>query len=140
MAKFLKSFFTPDKRKTSRMEGEGEEVNDFTPPMDGRRNLSISRSGRMRQAHKKRHSLSMELYGEKNQPTEKPKSVEYHVNKSEATLQQNKRSSTEQEVNKEVKEHAEKNVKEDKRRNSVDMIKTPEEEIESAFEVIDKVL
>lgn len=63
MAKFIKSIFHPSERRKSRYE-EGEEDKAVAPPLDGRRKLSISRSGRMRQANKKRHSLSLELYNQ----------------------------------------------------------------------------
>lgn len=66
MAKFLKSLFqtTPDKRKISQYGTEHEALGDVTPPMGGRRKLSISRSGRMKQTNRKRHSISLDLYGE----------------------------------------------------------------------------
>ncbi|KAH9643178.1 hypothetical protein HF086_010630 [Spodoptera exigua] len=56
---------------------------EVSPPQAGtRRQLSISRSGRMRQANKKRHSLTLELYGESIQidAIEKTTTREYHVN------------------------------------------------------------
>lgn len=62
MAKFLKSIFQPtDVRRTVSYEGSSEE--DREPPLDGRRKLSISRSGRMKQAQKKRLSLTLDIYG-----------------------------------------------------------------------------
>lgn len=66
MAKFLKSIFNPaEKRKVSQYETEGgDEKTENSLPMDDRRKLSISRSGRMKQANKKRHSLSLDLYGD----------------------------------------------------------------------------
>lgn len=65
MAKFLKSIFNPaEKRKVPRHDDATEDDKVEEPPMDGRRKLSISRSGRMKQANRKRHSLSLDLYGE----------------------------------------------------------------------------
>ncbi|XP_072934732.1 uncharacterized protein [Epargyreus clarus] len=119
MAKFIKSIFnTTERRKNSRYE-EPEEDKDFTPPLDGRRKLSISRSGRMRQANRKRNSLSLELYGENLQSVEK-KNVEYHVNAptNQTTFTESKKT-------------------EAVRRSSADQT-SPEEEIDLAFEIIDK--
>lgn len=62
MAKFIKSFFhTSDKKRSSRGLVLDEDV---PPPLDDRRKLSISRSGRMKQANKKRRSLCLDLYGD----------------------------------------------------------------------------
>lgn len=61
MAKFIKSIFTPEKRRNiydDELEGEGE-----TPPLDERRKLSMSRSGRLKQSYKRRQQLSVEVYG-----------------------------------------------------------------------------
>ncbi|CAH2059364.1 unnamed protein product, partial [Iphiclides podalirius] len=120
MAKFIKSLFqnTPDKRKPSQYGGEHEDLSDITPPMGGRRKLSISRSGRMKQTNRKRHSISLDIYGENLQSTEKPKSVEYHVNAPGKQTDLNK-------------------VDKQQRRHSSE-VKTPEEEIDIAFNIIDK--
>lgn len=59
---FLKSIFTPEKKKDSTLDEE--DKNDFTPPFDERRKLSISRSGKMKQANKLRNALSSDLYGQ----------------------------------------------------------------------------
>lgn len=64
MAKFIKSIFHTSERRKSRYEEGEEDRNNVVPPMDGRRKLSISRSGRMRQANRKRNSLSLELYNQ----------------------------------------------------------------------------
>lgn len=65
MAKFLKSIFnTSERRKLPRHECEAEDDKTDSPPLDERRKLSISRSGRLKQANKKRHSLSLDLYGD----------------------------------------------------------------------------
>ncbi|VVC87891.1 unnamed protein product [Leptidea sinapis] len=111
MAKFIKSIFSTGERRKSRYE-DGKD-DDNAPHMDLRRKLSISRSGRMKQANKKRQSLCLDLYGKKIQSCEK-KSTE-SLNTS-----QNR------------KEH---NIDNDRRR-STDL--TPEEEIDSAFEIIHK--
>ncbi|XP_059050637.1 uncharacterized protein LOC131845572 isoform X2 [Achroia grisella] len=80
MAKFIKSLFnTSDTKKSDLYDGTPSE--DSTP-QDIRRTYSISRSGRMKQYNKKRHTLSMELYGENYQQADKSRSVEYHVNNS----------------------------------------------------------
>ncbi|XP_013138024.1 PREDICTED: uncharacterized protein LOC106102948 [Papilio polytes] len=120
MAKFIKSFFqTPsDKRRNSQY---GEEDGTLTPPLGGRRKLSISRSGRMKQSNKKRHSISLDLYGENLQSSEKIKTVEYHVNAP---------------VNQSVKNDLKHDDKVE-RRHSME-VRTPEEEIDIAFNVIDK--
>ncbi|XP_045526460.1 uncharacterized protein LOC123715480 [Pieris brassicae] len=98
MAKIIKSIFNTSERRKSRFEDKEEDV----PSPDLRRKLSISRSGRMRQANKKRQSLSLEVYGQEHQ--DKQKTVDQ---KSET-----------------------------KRRQSTEL--SPEEEIDSAFEIIDK--
>ncbi|KPJ19162.1 hypothetical protein RR48_05472 [Papilio machaon] len=120
MAKFIKSFFqTPsDKRRNSQYGNE--EDGTLTPPLGGRRKLSISRSGRMKQSNKKRHSISLDLYGENLQSTEKTKTVEYHVNTP---------------VNQSVKNDL-KHEDKTQRRHSME-VRTPEEEIDIAFNVID---
>lgn len=69
MAKLLKSIFNTAERRKAPQEGEEEDEKHVTPPMDSRRQLSISRSGRLRQANKKRHSLTLELYGDVSIPT-----------------------------------------------------------------------
>lgn len=65
MAKFIKSiFYTNDRRKNSKHEEGDEEKVTNALPLDGRRKLSISRSGRMKHSNRKRHSLSLELYNQ----------------------------------------------------------------------------
>lgn len=60
----LMSFFQPtEKRKPAKYEEESEDRSE-TPPPDERRKWSISRSGRMKQANKKRHNVTIDLYGE----------------------------------------------------------------------------
>lgn len=60
----LMSFFQPtEKRKPAKFEEESEDRSE-TPPPDERRKWSISRSGRMKQANKKRHNVTIDLYGE----------------------------------------------------------------------------
>ncbi|CAK1594556.1 unnamed protein product [Parnassius mnemosyne] len=126
MAKYIKSFFqtAPDKRKNSQSGTENDgDVSDLTPHLSGRRKLSISRSGRMKQTNKKRHSISLEIYGANLQCTEKPKTVEYHVNAP---------------VNQTVKTTDLNNEDKLQRRHSTD-VRTPEEEIDIAFNIIDKI-
>ncbi|CAG4978827.1 unnamed protein product [Colias eurytheme] len=109
MAKIIKSLFnSSERRKLSRFEEKDEE--NSIPPQDFRRKLSISRSGRMRQANKKRQSLSLDVYGQE------------HADKIKAENASNK-------------EHQGK--PESKRRHSTDVI-NPDEEIDNAFEIIDK--
>ncbi|KAJ2937136.1 hypothetical protein O0L34_g19498 [Tuta absoluta] len=133
MAKFLKSFFTTEKRKPSSEEDGSGDREDFTPPLDGRRKLSISRSGKMKQANKKRYELSPDLYGTETIKYEKPKNTEYHVNKVieiDSSRQPSlDRYSRDEKINKQKEDSV------NDRRGE----KTPEEEIESAFEIIDKV-
>ncbi|XP_038219747.1 uncharacterized protein LOC119838007 [Zerene cesonia] len=109
MAKIIKSLFnSTERRKLSRFEEKDEE--NSIPPQDFRRKLSISRSGRMRQANKKRQSLSLDVYGQDN--TDKTKA--------------------------EIAGSKEKQGKpESKRRHSTDVLNT-DEEIDNAFEIIDK--
>ncbi|CAK1541045.1 unnamed protein product [Leptosia nina] len=102
MAKIIKSLFTTSERRKSRLEDKEED----NPPQDLRRKLSISRSGRMRQANKKRQVLSLDVYGQEIQNSDKQKQVD-------------------------LKDNAEV-----KRRQSTEL--SPEEEIDSAFEIIDK--
>ncbi|CAG5013879.1 unnamed protein product [Parnassius apollo] len=123
MAKFIKSFFqtAPDKRKNSQCGTENDgDVSVLTPHL--RRKLSISRSGRMKQTNKKRHSISLEIYGANLQCAEKPKTVEYHVNTP---------------VNQTIKTPDLNNENKIQRRHSTD-VRTPEEEIDIAFNIIDK--
>ncbi|KAG7297451.1 hypothetical protein JYU34_019451 [Plutella xylostella] len=124
MAKFIKSFFNGQRRASKQDIDE-----DFTPPLDSRRKLSISRSGRMKQANKKRHSLSLELYGDNHQ-REKPAAKEYHVHGKSYTDNSNL------EKQKTDPKTAKKNEPSDK--GNSEQIKTPEEEIDSAFEILDK--
>lgn len=109
------SFFQSEKRRTSKKEEDIEERD--VSVVEDRRKWSISRSGRMKQANKKRHSVAKDLYGETCAPVEKPKTMEYHVN----TL---------------VKPLENASIKPDE---SPSELKSPEEEIESAFEILDKV-
>ncbi|XP_068625554.1 uncharacterized protein [Battus philenor] len=124
MAKFIKSFFqtTTDKRKNSQYGTEHEDVCDLSPPLGGRRKLSISRSGRMKQSNRKRHSISLELYRENLPSSEKTKTVEYHVNAP----------SSQPVINFDLK-----NEDRTQRRHSTE-VRTPEEEIDIAFKIIDK--
>ncbi|XP_063369252.1 uncharacterized protein LOC134657615 [Cydia amplana] len=110
----LMSFFQPEKRRASKKE-EGLEERDVSVVED-RRKWSISRSGRMKQANKKRHSVAKDLYGETCAPVEKPKTLEYHVNIPVKPVE----SASEPD-------------------GSPSEPKSPEEEIESAFEILDKV-
>ncbi|KAI5645653.1 hypothetical protein NE865_02320 [Phthorimaea operculella] len=130
MAKFIKSIFTTEKKKPS----SEEDANcDFTPPLDQRRKLSISRSGRMKQANKKRFELSPDLYGEETIQYEKPKNKEYHVNKV-IDIDPNRQPSLDRQSKEEkIEEHKRESA------NNRSGEKSPEEEIESAFEIIDKV-
>lgn len=65
MAKFLKNIFhTTDRRKAPHYESELEDERSESPQSGTTRHLFISRSGRMRQANKKRHSLTLEIYGD----------------------------------------------------------------------------
>nr|XP_026498801.1 uncharacterized protein LOC113402709 [Vanessa tameamea]XP_026498802.1 uncharacterized protein LOC113402709 [Vanessa tameamea]XP_026498803.1 uncharacterized protein LOC113402709 [Vanessa tameamea] len=123
MAKFIKSIFhTTDRRRTSRYEESEEDKPNVAPPLDGRRKLSISRSGRMRQANRKRHSLSLELYNHEIQMTEKSKCNEYHTNnQKQASIEINQTTNFSNQLNQTTE------------------IKSPEEEIDSAFEIIDKI-
>ncbi|XP_030023850.2 uncharacterized protein LOC115442820 [Manduca sexta] len=118
--------------------------------MDGRRKLSISRSGRMKQANRKRHSLSLDLYGENGQntcSTEKPKVIQDNGPTSapadiEGDRQNRRRSAddyNEPKVihSKTVDVVANSGSQSKHRRLSVEP-KSPEEEIDSAFEIIDK--
>ncbi|XP_063834820.1 uncharacterized protein LOC135083991 [Ostrinia nubilalis] len=147
MAKYIKSIFQPSEtRRTVSYEGSSEE--DRTdPPLDGRRKLSISRSGRMRQAQKKRLSLSLEIYGAdgENLPTEKPKSVEYHVNPASPPVQtftnQRRRSGESRgssDSGKVILRGQGNQVTVVCKENTSPVVTSPDEEIDSAFEIIDK--
>ncbi|CAG9794776.1 unnamed protein product [Diatraea saccharalis] len=155
MAKFLKSFFQTEKRSHS-YEGSSEDDRmDLPSTMEGRRKLSVSRSGRMKQAQKKRLSLSLDIYGNDTlQMPEKPKKMEYHVNPITSTANftnQRRRSGdskTSSESDKSIKSE-EKNdpktteiVQDAKQRKMdiVEKVKTPEEEIDTAFQIIDNTL
>ncbi|KAJ0170810.1 hypothetical protein K1T71_013582 [Dendrolimus kikuchii] len=146
MAKFLKSIFNPtEKRRAPHYEGEaGDEKTENALPMDERRKLSISRSGRMKQANKKRHSLSLELYGDENmQSTDKPKTMEYYVNNAvsaPADFADRRKSA---DVNSAPDFNSEKSVSirdspENKQRRLSAGASSPDEDIDSYFEVIDK--
>ncbi|XP_034837222.1 uncharacterized protein [Maniola hyperantus] len=112
MAKFIKSFFnTTERRKNSRYE-ENEE--DKSNPLPLGRKLSISRSGRMKQAIKKRHSLSLDVYNQDTQNAEKPKNTE---------VQKTQRPSVTE------------NITKTENRLSLNV----EEEIDTAFEIIHKI-
>ncbi|CAH2096975.1 unnamed protein product [Euphydryas editha] len=119
MAKFIKSIFlTTDRRKNSRHEeGDEEKVNNALP-LDGRRKLSISRSGRMKQANRKRHSLSLEVYNQEIQMNEKRKSVDYQTNQKPIVMEMQTTNM---------------------QRSCTPPLKTPEEEIDRAFEIIEKI-
>ncbi|XP_050357781.1 uncharacterized protein LOC126778318 [Nymphalis io] len=123
MAKFIKSIFhNSDRRRSSRYEESEDDKPNAAPPLDGRRKLSISRSGRMRQANRKRHSLSLELYNHEIQMTEKIKSNEYHTNNQKQTvIDINQTTNFSTQLNQSTE------------------IKTPEEEIDIAFEIIEKI-
>ncbi|XP_063389326.1 uncharacterized protein LOC134675097 [Cydia fagiglandana] len=108
----LMSFFQPEKRRASKKEEDLEERD--VSVVEDRRKWSISRSGRMKQANKKRHSVAKDLYGEACVPVEKPKTLEYHVNIPIKPLEASKPVGSPSEP------------------------KSPEEEIESAFEILDK--
>ncbi|KAL0811403.1 hypothetical protein ABMA28_009806 [Loxostege sticticalis] len=148
MAKFLKSIFQPtDVRRTVSYEGSSED--DREPPLDGRRKLSISRSGRMKQAQKKRLSLSLDIYGAEGQnlPTEKPKSVEYHVNPASPPIRDNSNqrrrsgdSRTSTDSGKVVlrSQRNQVTVVSKEKRNTNPVVMSPDDEIDSAFEIIDK--
>ncbi|XP_045780464.1 uncharacterized protein LOC123877658 [Maniola jurtina] len=114
MAKFIKSFFnTTERRKNSRFE-ENEEDKSNSLPLG--RKLSISRSGRMKQAIKKRHSLSLDVYNQETQIIEKPKNAEV-----QKTQRPERPSVTE-------------NNSKTEKRHSLNV----EEEIDTAFEIINK--
>ncbi|CAB3258382.1 unnamed protein product [Arctia plantaginis] len=122
--------------------------------MDGRRQLSISRSGRLRQANKKRHSLTLELYGDTIDidQIKKHTHVEYHVhgpasNTAPTTFDGNDNRLDDDSSIEDMKtenvirtEHTfEVNL--EKKLNALALEsgnKTPEEEIDNAFDVIDK--
>ncbi|XP_048001552.1 uncharacterized protein LOC125238306 [Leguminivora glycinivorella] len=108
----LMSFFQPEKRRAKKEEDIEERD---VPAVEDRRKWSISRSGRMKQANKKRHSVAKDLYGEACVPVEKPKTLEYHVNIPVKPLDESTKPESPSEP------------------------KSPEEEIESAFEILDKV-
>ncbi|RVE48257.1 hypothetical protein evm_007114 [Chilo suppressalis] len=156
MAKFLKSFFQTEKRSHSYEGSAEDDKTDLPPPMEGRRKLSVSRSGRMKQAQKKRLSLSLEIFGnDALQIQEKPKTLEYHVNSiSKSPLPVNRRRRS---GDSKISSDSEKNAKSEKslsiatsetdakqKRNigehNIEQKKTPEEEIDTAFEIIDKTL
>ncbi|XP_013185146.1 uncharacterized protein LOC106130768 [Amyelois transitella] len=140
MAKYLKSLFTPSEKKSRTIVYEGD-LEDGEPPMDSRRKLSISRSGRLKQANKKRHSLSKDLYGENYTPAERPKTMEYHVNqpvKPDITIDSNRRWSADAKVAEPTDEKSTNlNPTVVDRRPSTDA-RVLETEIDNAFEAIDK--
>ncbi|XP_026728928.1 uncharacterized protein LOC113494701 [Trichoplusia ni] len=150
MAKFLKSIFQPTDRRKSTYENEAEEEKTETSPMGTKRQLSISRSGRMRQANKKRHSLALELYGETIQidTVEAPKSIEYHVHSPSRTAPADLAvtpttgfgkaivAEDATAINAEVPTTLETHFDIDT--SVVVPATSPEEEIDSAFEIIDK--
>lgn len=160
MAKFFKSIFhTTDRRMAPhyREEADTDEDRSESPQTVTKRQLSISRSGRMRQAPKKRHSLTLELYGEAIQidAVEKPQAMEYHVNTPSHTApavlgpRKSRFGSTEpEEVKpKEVDPSTEfanfDVVPLQKKLSTVALnvdpaAKSPEEEIDLAFEILDK--
>ncbi|XP_041985347.1 uncharacterized protein LOC121737727 [Aricia agestis] len=100
MAKFIKSIFHTGERK---YKHDDEDKTEASPPLDDRRKLSISRSGRLK-ANKKRQTLSLDVYG--------------------------------QEENTDSKCDKSKSEKDGKEGQSQET--TPEEEIDHAFEIIDK--
>ncbi|XP_012546732.1 uncharacterized protein LOC101735880 [Bombyx mori] len=144
MAKFLKSFFTPsEKRKHSKHDGETEDGKTDFPPLDERRKLSISRSGRLKQANRKRHSLSLDLYGESNQCIEKPKSREYHVQIASSDLitdknQRRKSADSNNYIHTKTERFHKTKTQDNKQSNVNDAGVCPETEIDSAFEIIDR--
>lgn len=117
MAKFIKSIFNTDKKQSKSNDSLEENREDFTPPLDIRRKLSISRSGRMKQ-NKKRRSLSLEVYGDNYHLADKQTSKEYHVHGKAFTQNSSEKHKTTETV----------------RKKSV----TPDEEIDNAFQIIDK--
>uniref|UniRef100_A0A2A4K1X8 Uncharacterized protein n=1 Tax=Heliothis virescens TaxID=7102 RepID=A0A2A4K1X8_HELVI len=154
MAKFLKSIFQPTDRRKPAYEHEAEEDRSESPQPASRRQLSISRSGRMKQANKKRHSLTLELYGETIQidAVENPSPMEYHVHAPSHTappvLEPNSTNTGRFDT-------ADMNDVIDLPNQSTDLAKTiditleaklrtvgieksPEEEIDNAFEILDK--
>ncbi|KAM3960657.1 uncharacterized protein ACR2FA_005247 [Aphomia sociella] len=139
MAKFIKSLFQPN--DVRRSESYDEPTTEDTPPLDSKRKLSMSRSGKLKQLYKKRHSLSMELYGENYKQLDKPKSLEYHVNnttKMEMRTHQRKKSTdskTSQDTNKSITVSLEPGGEEKMRRPSTDICVR---EIENAFDSINK--
>ncbi|XP_039760646.1 uncharacterized protein LOC120634237 [Pararge aegeria] len=111
MAKFIKSFFTNDRRKNSCFE-ESEEDKNIALSLDGRRKLSLSRSGRMKQTNKKRHSLSLDVYNQDIQMSEKPRNTELQTA----------------------------SVTKDNKPENVRRSLSAEEEIDTAFEIINKTI
>ncbi|XP_047036255.1 uncharacterized protein LOC124642008 [Helicoverpa zea] len=155
MAKFLKSIFhTTDRRKPSHYEHEVEDERSESPPPERRRQLSISRSGRMKQANKKRHSLTLELYGETIQidAVENPVPMDYQIHSPSHTAPADLEPYS---ANPGRFDTADMNDVIDLPDQSTDLAKTievtleaklstvaieksPEEEIDNAFEILDK--
>ncbi|XP_023940893.2 uncharacterized protein LOC112047856 [Bicyclus anynana] len=113
MAKFIKSFFSADRRR-SRNE-ECEEDKNIALSLDGRRKLSLSRSGRMKQANRKRQSLSLDVYNHDIQMSEKPKTTEIQTAQRKSVIEENKTENVRRSLN-------------------------AEEEIDTAFEIINKTI
>lgn len=157
MAKFFKSIFhTTDRRRAPHYNehADADEERSESPSAGTKRQLSISRSGRMRQANKKRHSLTLELYGETIQidAVERPQPMEYVVNTPSHTApaalgpRKSRFGSTEpediqpREVDSST-EFATFDVVPLQTKLStvaIDSPKSPEEEIDQAFEILDK--
>ncbi|XP_026754162.1 uncharacterized protein LOC113514310 [Galleria mellonella] len=140
MARFLKSLFSNNDKKSDLHDAPSEDI----PPQDMKRKYSMSRSGRLKQSNKKRHSLSLELYGENYQQADKPKSMEYHVNNPpifEVKTHQRKKSSdskTSQDSNRSLsvrQRTLERGSEEKNQRTSTDIFL---QEIDNAFDVIGK--
>ncbi|GBP80814.1 hypothetical protein EVAR_60441_1 [Eumeta japonica] len=126
MSKVLKSFFPSNEKRISTKNHDNEITEDHPLPLDSRRKLSISRSGKMKQTNKKRHTLSPDLYGNFNtlQMPERQSSMEYHVHSKTFTEQIQNGGATAA-------------IETEPKRPSGGAT-SPEEEIDSAFEVIDK--
>ncbi|KAJ8709714.1 hypothetical protein PYW08_009718 [Mythimna loreyi] len=158
MAKFFKSIFhTTDRRKAPhyRDDPDVDEDRSESPQAGSKRQLSISRSGRMRQYNKKRNSLTLELYGEtiSIDAVEKPQAMEYHVNAPSHTAPAVLGSRKSRFGSTEPKEVKPKEVDSSAEFAIIDVVplqsklstvaidtsaKSPDEEIDLAFEIIDK--
>ncbi|KAF9805029.1 hypothetical protein SFRURICE_002526 [Spodoptera frugiperda] len=151
MAKFLKNIFhTTDRRKAPHYESELEDERSESPQSGTTRHLFISRSGRMRQANKKRHSLTLEIYGDNIQieAMEKTTSREYHVNAPSHTAPAVVESPAKTRLGRVYREDrypkamsTDISAFEIPLDNTVKTVAkeiSPEEEIDNAFEILDK--